>query len=72
LVDFIARPFYACTGQSLSGFQLQPKAKLGEKRIIKTRTLLELLNSLSIDQVNWIKLDVEGAETHVLGAAESF
>jgi len=50
---------------SLSGFELQPKAKLREKRVVKTLTLDELLDSLGIDQVNWIKLDVEGAETCV-------
>jgi len=62
--------FYACTDPSLSGFELQPKAKLREKRVVKTLTLDELLDSLGIDQVNWIKLDVEGAETKVLRGAK--
>jgi len=62
--------FYACTDPSLSGFELQLKAKLREKRVVKTLTLDELLDSLGIDQVNWIKLDVEGAETHVLQGAK--
>jgi FkbM family methyltransferase len=62
--------FYACTDPSLSGFELQPKAKLREKRVVKTLTLDELLDMLGVEQVNWIKLDVEGAETKVLRGAE--
>lgn len=60
------KTFYACTDPSLSGFELQPKARLREVRTVKTMTLDELLRVSKINQVNWIKLDVEGAETNVL------
>ena len=63
--------FYACTDPSLSGFKLQPDARLREVRTVRAMTLDELLRSVGVDQVNWIKLDVEGAETKVLHGGKS-
>lgn len=58
--------FYACTDPSLSGFELQPNARLREVRTVNAMTLDDLLQSYGVDQANWIKLDVEGAEIRVL------
>ncbi len=63
--------FYACTDPSLSGFELQSEARLREVRTVQVVTLDGLLESVGVDQVNWIKLDVEGAETKVLHGAKS-
>jgi FkbM family methyltransferase len=63
--------FYACTDPSLSGFELQPKAKLREVRTVKTLTLDRLLAENGVDQINWVKLDVEGAETRVLRGGQA-
>jgi FkbM family methyltransferase len=63
--------FYACTDPSLSGFELQSEARLREVRTVQVLTLDGLLESVGVDQVNWIKLDVEGAETKVLHGAKN-
>ncbi len=60
------KTFYACTDPSLSGFELQSNARLREVRTVKTLTLDELVRIAEVSDVNWIKLDVEGAETKVL------
>ena len=58
--------FYACTDPSLSGFELQPDARLREVTVVRTATLDELLSACGVSEVDWIKIDVEGAETKVL------
>ena len=60
------KQFFACTDPSLSGFELQPDALLREVTVVRAMTLDELLRSCGISQVDWIKIDVEGAETKVL------
>lgn len=60
------KTFYACTDPSLSGFELQPTAKLREVRTVKVMTLDELLAAAGVGHVDWVKLDVEGAETGIL------
>jgi FkbM family methyltransferase len=66
------KPFYAATDPSLSGFQLQPEARIRSVKTVRTMTLDELLLSLSINQVDWMKIDVEGAELKVLEGGRRF
>ena len=58
--------FYACTDPSLSGFELQPNARLREVTTVRVMVLDDVLNNLGISRVDWMKIDVEGAETKVL------
>ena len=60
------KTFYAATDPSLSGFELQPEARIRKIETVKIMTLDELLTNLNIEKVDWIKIDVEGAELQVL------
>lgn len=60
------KTFFACTDPLLSGFDLQPKARLRAIKKVKTVTLDDLLEFAGVKHVDWIKLDVEGAETSIL------
>jgi FkbM family methyltransferase len=66
------KSFYACTDPSLSGFELQSEARLREVRTVNAVTLDEILRSYGINDVNWIKIDVEGAELKVLEGGRRF
>lgn len=66
------KPFYAATDPSLSGFQLQPEARIREVKNIRTMTLDELLQGSGVTRVDWMKIDVEGAELKVLEGGKRF
>jgi FkbM family methyltransferase len=60
------KKFYACTDPSLSGFELQPEGRLREVAVVKVMSLDELLQAAGLSEVDWMKIDVEGAELKVL------
>lgn len=66
------RTFYAATDPSLSGFQLQPEARLRKANLVQTLTLDELTRKLGLIRVDWVKLDVEGSELKVLQGGKAF
>ena len=55
-----------------SAFELQPNARLREVTMVQVTTLDELLFSLGIVQVDWVKIDVEGEEIKVLNGGSRF
>lgn len=66
-----------CAGVMPSGSSFYPARrralyKVRAVRKIKSVTLDELLENLGIKNVEWIKIDVEGAELDVLQGGESF
>ena len=62
------RLFYGNVDPSQSGFYT-PRSKVSTVEIVETMTLDTLLQHLGIDQIDWLKLDVEGEELKVLKGA---
>lgn len=67
LSDFCGKNiFYECLDPSLSGLTPSSESPIYKPKLTEICTLDELLKSMGIREIDWLKIDVEGAESKVI------